>query len=124
MPCYLLLRLIDRNDQIIAACDCKTAIMANAHSEGSPFGRDSSLSNRCFPPVWYLFLSLLFFPSIPLIHCFTRSIFFSFYLSQQWKSLFDKVCITTFSPLGLTVLPYACFTHCGTVLSLKVLICV
>lgn len=58
VPYYLLLRLIDHNDQI------KQHVIARLQlrqMHTSPFGQDSSFPNRCSSQLWHLFLHVFFF---------------------------------------------------------------
>ncbi len=127
VPYYLLLRLIDHNDQIITACDCKTAIKVNVHREESPFLPRFIISKQvllspALATVSEIFSSFLFtFSSHSLLHLL--SFFLPLSSSQQWKSLFDKVCNASVQWLeSLTV----CMFHslCEQCCLRKLLICV
>lgn len=89
---YLLLWLIEHSDQIIPACEFETVIKANVVQRESFLARihhfqtgASLRSGTCsgeFSESTFLILWL---------SC-SLALFFPLSLSQQWKSLFDKVC--------------------------------
>lgn len=107
---FLLLRFIEHNDQKIAPY-CESVIKAPEVVLLAKIHHVQQVLLTALAPVPVKFLL------ISSHHCFL-----SLCLSQQWKSLFDKVCSASHS--GFSHSPSACFTHCGGALSSGVLICV
>lgn len=112
---FLLLRLIEHNDQKIAPY-CKSIIKAPEVVLLAKIHHVQQVLLTALAPVPVKFLL------ISSHHCSLALFSLSLCPSQQWKSLFDKVCSASHS--GFSHSPSACFTHCGGALSSGVLICV